>query len=68
MNENGKMNENQIDLLTKSNYRYDEKKIADEVSRMSRCITVKPIQGLFYIFHKILRKLMLGLFVDLDAL
>jgi hypothetical protein len=68
MNENGKMNENQIDLLTKANYRYDEKKIADEVRRMSRCITVKPIQGLFYIFHKILRKLISGLFVDLDAL
>jgi len=43
MNENGKVQDNQIDLLTKANYRYDEKKIRDEVRRMSRCITVRPI-------------------------
>jgi hypothetical protein len=68
MNENGKVEDNQLDLLTKANYRYDEKKIRDEVRRMSRCITVRPIQGLFYIFHKVLRKLISGLFVDLQAL
>ena len=68
MNENGEVEDNQLDLLTKANYRYDEKKIRDEVRRMSRCITVRPIQGLFYIFHKVLRKLISGLFVDLQAL
>ena len=68
MNENGRIEDNQIDLLTKANYRYDEKKIRDEVRRMSRCITVRPVQGLFYIFHKVLRKLISGLFVDLQAL
>ena len=68
INENGKVQDNQIDLLAKANYRYDEKKIRDEVGRMSRCITVRPVQGLFYIFHKVLRKLISGLFVDLKAL
>ena len=44
-----------VEILSKPNFRYNEVFIRNEVNRMNRCISVKSVNGLFYMFHKIFR-------------
>ena len=56
------------ELMTKSNYRYDEIKIMEELNRMNRVITMAPMRSLYYIFHKIIDHLVSALYVGLEGL
>ena len=69
--ESGKLEadeEKRYEILTKSNYRYDELKIKNELSRMNRIITMAPMRSLYYITHKIIDHLVQALYVDLESL
>jgi hypothetical protein len=55
-------------LLQKKQYKYDEGKIRNELSRMRSQMTMLAVRSLYHLLHKIGNHVCAGMYVDLKAL